>query len=533
MKTKFISEIAHCLYYGLSREPNNPILSFLQPQGLIEWTCKETILYAEQVAEALLRFGAQSNDVCIIPQTLALDVVPQFLGCLLAGSIPLLLNQSHNKTIESSTTQIRNLAHYQGLSVILISEPMAGTLVRICPPKRQSKMTNLSTLRILQSTSGTTGQPNYCMWSEQGIMASLKNMATAIKLTTCDISVCWTPLCHTVGLMNNLLLMLTHGVQLVLVEPDTFIRNPERWPQLLSEMHATLTWAPNFAYTLLTQSVTDELLVGVDLSMLRLIINAGERIDSEQYFEFYRRFAPYGLKLSALNTNYGCAEHTGGISFSQDGPCDWVSEPIFRTADCKNYNPTHVVSVGRPTPNTKVVITDKDGKPVADGILGEITIQSPSVFMGYLGNIEATDEVLKSGYLHTGDLGYQYQEKLFWVGRSKEVINIRGRKYDPNAFAPLLAKEGIMSYAAFGIDDSVDGTEKVYLLAELPKEGIVDKKILVQQCRRNILSNFGIALADVVLLPPNTLKNTASGKRRHRYYSEVYLRGEFNCLKLD
>ncbi len=86
--------------------------------------------------------------------------------------------------------------------------------------------------------------------------------------------------------------------------------------------------------------------------------------------------------------------------------------------------PFRADGVGRPVPGTEVRIDQPDG----DGV-GEVWVRGDTLMIGYLDDPEQTAEVLKDGWLHTGDLGFlDASEHLHLVGRRKDVIVTPGGK---------------------------------------------------------------------------------------------------------
>ncbi len=83
-------------------------------------------------------------------------------------------------------------------------------------------------------------------------------------------------------------------------------------------------------------------------------------------------------------------------------------------------------TVGRPRPPVELSIRDGDGRPVADGEVGEVCLRSPCVMARYRGDPEATAAALRDGWLHSGDLGFiDGSGCLVLAGRAKEMF-IRG-----------------------------------------------------------------------------------------------------------
>ena len=101
--------------------------------------------------------------------------------------------------------------------------------------------------------------------------------------------------------------------------------------------------------------------------------------------------------------------------------------PVVTVPDFQEYSPS---TVGRPLPNLDVQLAED----------GEIIVRGPSVMQGYWKNEEATAEVLRDGWLYTGDLGKWDEEgRLSIVGRKKELMALStGKKIAPSALEALL-----------------------------------------------------------------------------------------------
>jgi len=79
--------------------------------------------------------------------------------------------------------------------------------------------------------------------------------------------------------------------------------------------------------------------------------------------------------------------------------------------------------VGKPVFQLRVRIVDDEGRDVPPNTLGEIVLRGPKVFKGYWKNPQATAEVLKNGWFHTGDIGTLDEEGyLYIVDRKKDII---------------------------------------------------------------------------------------------------------------
>jgi acyl-CoA synthetase (AMP-forming)/AMP-acid ligase II len=146
----------------------------------------------------------------------------------------------------------------------------------------------------------------------------------------------------------------------------------------------------------------------------------------------------------------------------------------------------------------------------------------------YLGQARETKRALAGGYLRTGDLGYRRGEEVFWVGRTRERIAVRGRKLDPSDFEGiLLTVDGLRRgcFAAFGVDDPVRGTQRLVLVVESQEPATRSPRGLAEEIRERVVAELGVAVDDLLVVRSGTLTKTSSGKRRHRIFKERYLAG--------
>jgi acyl-CoA synthetase (AMP-forming)/AMP-acid ligase II len=128
----------------------------------------------------------------------------------------------------------------------------------------------------------------------------------------------------------------------------------------------------------------------------------------------------------------------------------------------------------------------------------------------------------------TGDMGYLRGEELFWVGRTRERINLHGAKFDPSDFERVLSRvpglrEGC--FAAFGVDDEAIGTQRLVLISEVRDSCVTSHAHLTRTIREEIARQLGVTTTEVHLLKQGTMTKTSSGKRRHRFYRQLYLEG--------
>src|SRR5215469_4191709 len=304
-------------------------------------------------------------------------------------------------------------------------------LSRSVPPLTPSPAT-ADDVAVLLYTSGTTSDPKGVMLTHGNLSAEADAVFKTIRITPSDALLGVLPLFHALAQMANLLLPLSIGARVVYLES----LNTTELLHALQDRGITLfACVPQFFY-LIHERVTKEVasrgrvarvgfrlllamahagnLVGLNLgkiffvkvhqrlgARMRHFVTGGSRFDSK----IGRDLEDMGFSVLQA---YGLTETTGGA---------------FLTPPGDNV----LGSVGKPLPGNEVRIQHSE-QHAQDGA-GEILIRGPIVMKGYYNRREATAEILKDSWLHTGDLGYlDAHGNLFVTGRSKDVIVLSNGK---------------------------------------------------------------------------------------------------------
>jgi fatty-acyl-CoA synthase len=544
----------------LSESPDARCICFYGARENLHWQSRSQ-LYSKSVAVAqqLRQEGVRSGDVCIIVLPSGEKAVNALLATLLLGAIPLLIappelvggNLELHQTLHSAIHRTRPRVVVCSPSIqperIRMERSFPATRFAFPPDVEDMELKNEpfapalpapTDIAAMQLTSGTTRAPRICVWDHKGVLAALAGMAEAMALSAADVCVNWTPLYHDMGLVNNFFLCLAHGIPLVLLSPQEFVRRPALWLRCLFQTGATVTWSPNFGFALAARKAQESELEGVRLDRVRGFWNAAERIHAETIDAFHARFAHLGVRREALKTNFGCAENIGGATFSSVNelpPREHIDRRFLDERGIARVSPAAkdeekvvVMSAGAAHPALTIQILSPRGRVLPDGQVGEICLDTPSRMLRYHQNAHETRRALRGGLLHTGDLGYLRNGHLFWVGRLRDRITIHGKKIDPSAFESIFAstpglREGC--FAAFGVPDEQLGTERLIMVGEVRSPLTESLKKLTATLSRKCFLQLGITPGDILLVPPGTLAKTSSGKRRHRHFRKLYLDG--------
>ncbi len=151
--------------------------------------------------------------------------------------------------------------------------------------------------------------------------------------------------------------------------------------------------------------------------------------------------------------------------------------------------PEKAGSVGVPYPSTDLKIVDPiDGlKEMPQGEPGEILVKGPQIMKGYLNRLDETENVLKEGWLHTGDIGVMDEEGyLTIVDRKKDVIVASGFNVYPKEIDELLfAHPKVLEACTIGVPHEYRG-ETVKSFVVLRDKAIMEESELINYCRQHL-----------------------------------------------
>jgi fatty-acyl-CoA synthase len=306
-----------------------------------------------------------------------------------------------------------------------------------------------------------------------------------------DVLVGWVPPWHDLGLLRFVLAPVHFGAPCYLVEPA--IRTLPEWLGTASRVRATILGAPDFAYRLASRLVDPD---GLDLSNLRVATNGGEPVRLGTIAAFESRFGVPGV----VRPGYGLAEATLGVAGVRPG------EPL--RVDGRGN-----VSCGRPVPGVEVQIEGQ----IRPGDAGEILVRGATVFEGYFEAPEATREVLRAGWLRTGDTGaLDADGQLTVLGRTRSMLKRGGDTLAPRELEEAAeSATGVRVAAAVGVPPGPRETTERTVLA-IEAERAAEPAAAAAAAAAAVRTALGFSPDRVLVLAARALPRTANGKIRHR-----------------
>jgi long-chain acyl-CoA synthetase len=412
---------------------------------------------ASRFATILRRRGVKAGDrvAMIMPNVIYFPIV--YYAILRAGAIvvpmnPLLKAGEITYTWNDSGAKLAvvfplfaeeavKAASVTGTEVIItVPGDWDAELARTEPTERVAACTGADTAVILY-TSGTTGQPKGAELSHDNLRSNVgTTIETLLPMAPGEVIFGGLPLFHSFGQTVGLNAAIAGG--------------------------ACLTLLPKFDGEQ-ALSIIDRDRVSVFLGVPTMYMGLLAVKDKERFDTTALQVAASGgasLPVEVLHK----VEQTFGITLLE-------GYGLSETSPVASFNhpdrPTKPGSVGIPIRGVEFALHDENDNDVAEGEIGEIVIRGENVMKGYWNRQEATDEAMRGGWFHSGDLARRDEDGFYFiVDRKKDMINRSGYNVYPREVEEILyAHPAVAEAAVFGVPDAMCG-EEVAALVTL-KEG--------------------------------------------------------------
>ncbi len=326
-------------------------------------------------------------------------------------------------------------------------------------------------------TSGTTARPKGVVLSHRNLAANAQAIADYLSLTASDRGFCVLPMHLSYG--NSILnTHLIRGARLALEDSLAF---PQALLQRMQDEAITGFAGVPSTFNLLRAGAHPQ---SFDLRALRYITQAGGPMP-RALTAWLRKELP----AARLFLMYGQTEATARLSYL---PPDRLREKSR--------------SVGIPVTGVEIDIV-RAGRRALTLEVGEIRVRGPNVMLGYWQDAEATAEVLKGGWLYTGDLGHRDSEGYLYIdGRVSDQIKTGAYRVSPEEIEEVIASlSGVREVGVTGVvDDMLGHVIKAVIVAD----GAPDAKRVQAHCRARLASYKVPRIIEFA----SSLPRTAAGK---------------------
>ncbi len=325
-------------------------------------------------------------------------------------------------------------------------------------------------------TSGSTGRPHGVIQTFRNVDANSRSIVEYLELTARDRALLSLPLYYCYGRS----VLQTH----LLAGGSVVLESRMAFPRLVVETMAA-EGCTGFAGVPLTFEILRRQVdvASMPLPHLRYVTQAGGAMAPDTIAWARATFAP-----ARLFVMYGQTEATARLAYL----------PPERGEEKHG-------SVGIPIPGVELRVVDEAGNDMPAGEVGELVARGANVTPGYLDEPAETAEILRDGWLWTGDLAERDSDGfVYHRGRVRDVLKIGGRRVSPIEIEQVVARHPSVAEAAVvGRPDDLMGEVAVALVV-LRAGSRVDAADIVAHCRGHLPAPLvPVAIRVVHALPRN------------------------------
>lgn len=420
-----------------------------------EITWSEFNKKSNRFANLLLSRGIKKGDKVAILLMNCLEWLPIYFGVLKAGAMAVPLNYRY------TADEIKYCLDLADVDVLVFGPEFTGRVEEICHKAKKIKIwlyhgedcptfaesyDKLTTyfseinpdIKLIDDdnaaiyfSSGTTGFPKAIIHKHRSLTHSAMTEQNHHMQTKDDVFLCIPPLYHTGAKMHWFGSFLVGGKAVILkgIKPEWILKS-------VSEEHCTIVWLlVPWAQDILDAIERGDLkLSDYELSQWRLM-HIGAQPVPPSLIKRWKKYFPN----HSYDTNYGLSESIG---------------PGCVHLGIENEH--KVGAIGKAGFGWQTKIVDEYKNEVKKGEVGELAVKGPGVMTAYYKDENATNEVLKDGWLYTGDMAQEDEDGfIYLVDRKKDVIISGGENIYPVQIEDYLRKyEKISDVAVIGLPDS-------------------------------------------------------------------------------
>ena len=314
-------------------------------------------------------------------------------------------------------------------------------------------------LHAIVYTSGTTGRPKGAMITHASFLALGLDWARELAADAGDRILLCMPFFHVGARSQGYALTSIGGTMVILraFDPQAILETIER--ERITQLH--------LAPTLVQQVLDHPGQEAFDLSSLKTVNYAAAPMPFTVLQRALQRFGRIMINGFGQTEGAGC-----------------VLKKFYHRPDGDARDLKRLTSVGQATTGTRLAILDDDDRELPVGTIGEICFRTPTAMLGYWNNSVATQETLRNGWLHTGDVGYMDEDGFVYLAdRKKDMIVSGGENvYSREVEEALMSHAAVQDAAVIGVPDAKWGEAVLGVIVTKPGQSVAADDI-VKHCR--------------------------------------------------
>jgi carnitine-CoA ligase len=407
-----------------------------------------------QVANSLLNCGVKAGERVLAylpncPEYLLVRFAVQRIGAVFVTCSALYVDDEIRYQLEASgavlvITALESAERVQAITAqvssvrdVVLLEPglMDSSLIGVnawlarCSDQLSLPFPDVDALSMLMYTSGTTARPKGVMFTHGNEMFASQSIANAFAYTRFERLLHYFPLYHINGGLALLGPLILRGATIVMVPKFS---------------------ASTFSQTLVEQRIT---MAALNATHIKMLLNQPPS-SYDNAHQVYR--AQFALPLDLARREEFTARFGGITLVEAYGLTEGMGICIAAPVDAL-WKPG---SAGLPFPGYAMRLVDDAGQDVASGEAGQLLLQCQSrhgLTQGYFEDAPATAELLRDGWLHTGDVGQLDEDGYFYfLERQKDMIERSGFNVAAaEVERVLLSHAGVREAAVVGIPDDM------------------------------------------------------------------------------
>jgi acyl-CoA synthetase (AMP-forming)/AMP-acid ligase II/thioesterase domain-containing protein/NADP-dependent 3-hydroxy acid dehydrogenase YdfG/acyl carrier protein len=499
---------------------------------------------AQQLLAGLRKLNLQPQDKVIFLLNESHDFIPAFWGCILGGFVPVPITTASNydDPSDSNVKKLQNAWQILDRPLVLTKDSIAPQVRKLLSQlnlenffvqtvedlraNEQEKNWHCSQpddLALLLLTSGSTGIPKGVTLTHHNIISSVAGTSQMHNLSSQDISLNWLPLDHPGPLIRCVIRCIYLGCQQIHASTTIVLQDILTWLNWIERYRVTTTWAPNFAFALLSDRAEDIKKRRWDLSSVKSFLNTAEPIVPQTARRVLELLSPHGLTAHSMHSSWGMAETSSGVT---------LSDRYLLESPLPQYS--SFAELGFPITGTSLRIVNDKNEVVNEQTIGYLQVKGSTVTPGYYHNLELNREAFtEDGWLKTGDLGFLQEGRLTITGRTKNIIIINGVNYYSHGIEEVVeAVKGVeVSYtAACATRQPGNNTDELIVFFHTLVSDENSLVELLKEIRRNIVSKIGIKPDYLIPVEKQAIPKTSIGKIQHAQLKKRFESGDFDAI---